>query len=187
VLHGFVSIALHCMGFASNPVTVVPVENRYSSREREMIGMLANNIVLKSDLQGNETLREYLTRLARNDLAALGHQRVPYDEVLSAIARNSERDEPAALAIALQNNFTYRFALGDVEVQREELPITHCPYDLYFNFIENSDEGLTLELQYATDVYESGSAVRLAEMVLTGIDLSLETLEADVFSTGSAR
>ncbi|MFC1473992.1 AMP-binding protein [Rhodococcus qingshengii] len=168
VLHGVVALTLTATGFGTSSLVTVPVENRHSSSDRAAVGMIANNLLLKSSIDFGQSLDAYLKALARSDIEALGHQRFPLEDAVGILREGDGTDHRVDLpiAMALQKDHQNHVALNGASLDRIRLPISRCPYDLYFNFLQHpAREGITLELQYATDIYDESAIMVIANAV----------------------
>ncbi|MGN5237668.1 AMP-binding protein [Rhodococcus sp. SJ-3] len=182
VLHGAVAMTLASRGLGTSSLATVPIENRHSSGDRQVVGMLANNLLLKAALDDRETVGGNLRTLADADIEAFGHQRYPFEQAVRILRETQHLDETetaSPLAIALQNNYQDYLEIGDVELRRIVLPTTRCPYDLYFNFIQHAehDAGITLELQYAADLYDRTTIDDMVEAFLKCASMTLDDLK----------
>jgi amino acid adenylation domain-containing protein len=61
------------------------VANRGTRETESLIGMIVNNIVLRTDLSGDPTWRELLVRVRRVALEAYARQDIPFDKVVEAV------------------------------------------------------------------------------------------------------
>jgi amino acid adenylation domain-containing protein len=61
------------------------VANRRSRQIEGLIGMIINNVVLRTDLSGEPTFRELLVRVRRVALEAYARQDIPFDKVVEAV------------------------------------------------------------------------------------------------------
>jgi acyl-CoA synthetase (AMP-forming)/AMP-acid ligase II len=81
------------------------VANRNRAETNGLIGPLVNTVILRTDLGGEPSLREVMCRVRATTVAALARQDVPFEELVSLLARE-HAFAPAALApvmITLQN------------------------------------------------------------------------------------
>src|ERR1041385_1990843 len=67
-----------------------PISNRPRSETEKLIGFFLNNLALRTDLSGDPTFREALSRVRRTALDAYANQDVPFEKLLSEL--KPERD-----------------------------------------------------------------------------------------------
>ena len=67
-----------------------PIANRPQTETESIIGFFLNNLALRSDLSGNPSFREVLTRVRKTALDAYAHQDVPFEKLIETL--KPERD-----------------------------------------------------------------------------------------------
>ena len=67
-----------------------PIANRPQTETESLIGFFLNNLALRSDLSGDPTFRDVLTRVRKTALDAYAHQDVPFEKLIDAL--RPERD-----------------------------------------------------------------------------------------------
>ena len=73
------------------------VANRNRPGTEELIGPIANTVILRTSLSGNPSAREVIRRVRATTIGALANQELPFEAVVEALARD-RAVEPAALA-----------------------------------------------------------------------------------------
>ena len=69
----------------STVVIGTPVDNRDRPELERAVGMFVNMLALRTDLSGDPTLREVLTRVRSTTIGGLAHQHLPFDEVVEIL------------------------------------------------------------------------------------------------------
>ena len=98
-------ILLHCYVGQEDLRVATLVANRNRSGTAELIGPLANTVILRTNLAGDPSPREVVRRVRTTTLAAFDHQDLPFEELVETLERERAL-KPEALArvmITLQN------------------------------------------------------------------------------------
>ena len=162
------------------------IANRRWRETEGLIGMIINNVVLRTDLSGNPTFRELLGRVREMTLEAYTHQDLPFDKVVEAL--QPERD--------LSHNplFQVMFSFHDAPLPNLELPgLTvnlleglsngSAKFDLNIIVIPRAEQhdrarpgagtdGITVIWEYNTDLFDETTIARMVahyQTLLEGI------------------
>ena len=152
------------------------IANRRWRETEGLIGMIINNLVLRTELSGNPTVRELLGRVRETTLEAYAHQDVPFDKVVEAL--QPERN--------LSHNPLYQVMFGfhDAPMPDIELPGLNvsvlvglsngsAKFDLNVivipHFVQQvglhpgaaDAAGLTLLWEYSTDLFDAPTITRM--------------------------
>ncbi|GGS45380.1 non-ribosomal peptide synthetase [Streptomyces griseoviridis] len=169
VLHAALGALLTRWGAGEDIVLGTPVAGRTEPALDPLIGLLTNTLVLRADTSGDPAFRDLLARLRIADLAALDHQDLPFDRLVDDLnpPRRPGRHPLFQVMLALQNNEP---AVLDLDGRRTELRPTAtgtAKFDLFVDAQERrtpegAPDGLTLHVEYATDLYDAGTAEAFA-------------------------
>ncbi|MFE0549047.1 amino acid adenylation domain-containing protein [Streptomyces pilosus] len=169
VLHAAVSALLTRCGAGEDIVLGTPVAGRTEPALDPLIGLISNTLVLRADTSGDPAFRDLLARLRTADLAALDHQDLPFDRLVDELnpPRTPGRHPLFQVMLALQNNAP---AVLELDCTRAELRPTAtgtAKFDLFVDVQEHhtpdgAPGGLTLHVEYATDLYDAGTAEAFA-------------------------
>ncbi|MFH9010874.1 amino acid adenylation domain-containing protein [Streptomyces sp. NPDC017943] len=165
VLHAAISALLTRCGAGEDIVLGTPVAGRTEPALDQLIGLITNTLVLRADTSGDPAFRDLLARLRTADLAALDHQDLPFDRLVEELnpARTPGRHPLFQVMLALQNNTP---AVLELDGRRTELRPTAtgtAKFDLFVDVLERrapdgTPGGLTLHVEYATDLYDAETA-----------------------------
>jgi hypothetical protein len=152
------------------------VAGRSRAELEDLIGCFTNTLVLRSDLSGDPTFRELLSRVREVMLGAYAHQEVPFEKLVEELRpERSPRYHPV---------FQVLFNYLDVPRQTTEIPglriedfdvgLETALTDLSVD-IERNGESLTCYFTYNSDLFEPTTISQLAGDYRT----LLETAAAD--------
>ncbi|MFY2559117.1 amino acid adenylation domain-containing protein [Corallococcus terminator] len=141
------------------------VANRNRPELEGLMGFFTNQLVLRTDLSGDPTLRELFARLRRVTLEAYDHQDVPFERLVSAL--RPER-EPGVSPL-----FQVKMVLQNAPAPSLELPGLRpglmeleggetSKWDLLLDF-SPGDGGLWARTEFDTDLFDEATLERLWE------------------------
>ncbi|MFF8035656.1 condensation domain-containing protein, partial [Streptomyces sp. NPDC016626] len=169
VLHAAVSALLTRCGAGEDIVLGTPVAGRTEPALDHLIGLFTNTVVLRADTSGNPPFGDLLARLRAGDLAALDHQDLPFDRLVDVLnpPRRPGRHPLFQVMLALQNNEPAVLRLGEHEVGLRPTATGTAKFDLFVDVFqrhgaEGAPAGLDLHVEFATDLYEAGTAEAFA-------------------------
>jgi amino acid adenylation domain-containing protein/non-ribosomal peptide synthase protein (TIGR01720 family) len=142
-----------------------PIANRNSSEVEGLIGFFVNTLAIRIDTSKNPTFKELLKRVEKVTLGAYEHQDVPFEQLVEYlnIPRDLSRHPLFQVMFVLQNMEMTNISLGDLELQYEDSDqLRRAKFDLTLNAIE-SPEGLYLGFEYAQDLFDEQSIIKLAK------------------------
>jgi amino acid adenylation domain-containing protein len=149
-----------------------PIANRHRSEIEGLIGFFVNSLVLRSDLSGNPTFRELLSRVRDVALEAYAHQDLPFEKLVEELdpERDLGRNPLFQVAFALQNAPMQRLELPGLTLEPAPLESGSTRFDLEIHLWEpahglrslwQSQEGLSGFISYSTDLFERDRISRL--------------------------
>jgi amino acid adenylation domain-containing protein len=152
----------------------VPVAGRTRPELEGLIGYFVNMLVLRAELSGEPTFREYLGRVRERALAAYAHQEVPFLKVVEALARKRDpsRNPLFDVSFALENTPLGALRLAGVEVSEVSgIYGETAKFDLSISATEHGG-GIGVTIEYATDLFDAATIERMAghwRVLLEGI------------------
>jgi hypothetical protein len=141
-----------------------PFANRSRAEFEELVGFVANTLVLRVQLAGNPTFSTLLGRVRETTLGALDHQEVPFDHVVEAM-RVQRRQDVNPL---VQVNFRARveepatLQLPGATTSRVAVDAGFAAFELALD-LHVLEEAIVGELLYNVELFDLPSAVRLAD------------------------
>ncbi|MFF9352045.1 amino acid adenylation domain-containing protein [Streptomyces sp. NPDC014734] len=148
-----------------------PVSGRDRAETQEMLGLFLNTLVLRTDLSGDPGFAEVLTRLREGALDDYGHQEVPFERLVNALApeRGPSRT-PLFGAMFLWEGADGQgpggaddSGTGTLVVERQAVGETTAKFDLTLSVTERADGSLSGGLNYATALFDPATAARMAD------------------------
>jgi surfactin family lipopeptide synthetase A len=183
LLAGFVALLHRYTG--QNDICVGSgIANRRWCDTEGLIGMIINNVVLRTDASGNPPFRDLLRQVREVTLAAAAHQDLPFDHVVQALA--PERDP--SFNPLFQTMFSFHDApkpdlvLPGLRISlTEALSNESAKFDLNVIVIprldrrfgrtaEAEDDGLTVIWEYNTDLFDSATMTRMMRHYQTTLE-----------------
>ena len=163
VLHAAIAALLHRMGAGEDIPIGAPIAGRDDAALEDLVGFFVNTLVLRSDLRGDPSFVELLARVREADLVAFEHDALPFDRLVEALnpARVRGRNPLFQVMLSYQDRSGDREEILGLDGDMRLAPNGAAMFDLDFIVVE-SDE-LTVELQYATDLFDAATAEALAE------------------------
>ncbi|MET7995456.1 non-ribosomal peptide synthase/polyketide synthase [Amycolatopsis sp. NPDC005232] len=163
VLHATVATLLHRLGAGEDIPLGAPIAGRTDAALDELVGFFVNTLVLRADLSGEPTFAELLARLREADLSAFSRQDLPFDRLVEEL--NPDRVPGRNPLFQVMTGYHYR-PDGDPDVlglptEWLEVPGETAMFDLSFTMVDDAGADITLQLEYATDLFDAGTAERM--------------------------
>jgi amino acid adenylation domain-containing protein len=136
--------------------------NRTMPETEQMIGFFINLLAVRTDLSGNPTFRELLSRVRERLLEAYAHQEVPFPKVVQEIQpERSTTHNPIVQALfVMQNAPRTKRELAGLRVEPFEVPVTTSKFDMAVFMAERPD-GLIGYWVYSTELFEQRTIQRM--------------------------
>ncbi|MFI7673279.1 amino acid adenylation domain-containing protein [Actinophytocola sp. NPDC049390] len=141
-----------------------PSAGRNRTETENLIGLFVNSLVLRTDLSGDPTYTEVLTRVKETALAAYDNQDLPFERIVEELAprRDASRNPFFQTTFVLQTvDETQPWQLPGVTVERTPVSGGLGKFDLNLTLRETSDGALTGYVDYPVDMFERVTVERL--------------------------
>ncbi|WP_208921566.1 non-ribosomal peptide synthetase [Streptomyces capitiformicae] len=140
-----------------------PVAGRGQRELDGLVGCFVNSLALRGDLSGDPAFAELLERTRDRALTDFDCQDVPFEQVLDAVGadRDPARHPVFQTMLTLQNARPPRTGFDGLDVEPVAARTASCLMDLMFTATER-DGRLAFTVEYATDLFDEESVVRLA-------------------------
>ena len=189
-LHAAFSVLLARYSNETDIVVGTVVANREQAEVADLIGFFVNSLVLRSDLSADPTFVELLNQSKSTLLDAYQHQQLPFEKLVEQLQppRSLSHSPLFQVMLILQNNEAATVDLPGVSLATVESQNEVAKFDITLSMRE-SEQGLQLNWQYNTDLFNAGTIERLAahfERLLAQLTdladqqvMSLDMLSAD--------
>ncbi|MFJ9247502.1 non-ribosomal peptide synthase/polyketide synthase [Streptomyces sp. NPDC101776] len=151
-----------------------PIAGRTDEALADLVGFFVNTLVLRTDVSGDElTFRELLGRVRESSLAAFEYQDLPFDRVVEAL--NPPRVAGRNPLFQVMLGYHHR-PDGDPDVlglatEWFDMDTGMAKFDLHFTFVdETGRDRVVLLLEYATDLFDHGTAETIAARMARLLD-----------------
>ena len=168
-----------------------PIAGRTDSALDDLVGFFVNTLVLRTDTSGNPSFRELVSRVRAGNLAAYGHQDLPFERLVEVInpARSLSRHPLFQVMLALQNTAEVKLELDGLSCGFEGVSTSSAKFDLSVSLGEERNPdgapaGIGGVVEYATDLFDRASVealigrlVRLLEAAVADPERAIGSLE----------
>ena len=145
-----------------------PVASRDQIQLEALIGFFANTLVMRGDLSGNPTFRDFLGRVRQTAIGAFEHQSLPFELLVADLNPERRADRHPLFQVLFQVLGAQSTAphLAGLEVQREQLQSAAARFDLELTLREEP-AGMNGSLIYSADLFEAATIERLMDHFVT--------------------
>ncbi|MBN3958469.1 non-ribosomal peptide synthetase [Nostoc sp. NMS8] len=139
-----------------------PIANRNRAEVDSLIGFFVNVLVLRTELSGDLSFQELLTRVKSTALEAYIHQDLPFEKLVEEIQPNRDLSYNPLFQVmfVLQNVSISNPRLSDISVTCEEGYNGTSKFDLTL-FMEDDEQGLVATCEYNTDLFNADTITRM--------------------------
>ncbi|GAA3046574.1 non-ribosomal peptide synthetase [Actinokineospora globicatena] len=168
-----------------------PIAGRTDEALDDLVGFFLNTLVLRTDVSGDPTFAELLSRVRATDLAAYAHQDVPFERLVEILnpARAMARHPLFQTMVIFHDADDRDLGLPGVAAAGQdgaepggagqEIEVTTARFDLTFTFTELAD-GITGTVEYADDLFDRATAARLADRLVRFVEAVAATPTAPI-------
>ena len=146
-----------------------PIANRDINETKRMIGMFVNNIVVKGNINPEETFQEFLNKMKEQILDDLSNQPYPFDMLVKklGIKGDNSRNPLFDVMFTYQNKEENMLNLDEHEVQVIEIDNKIAKFNLS---LEIKPKLHTINIEYCTDLLKKQTIERLFEHYMNVIN-----------------
>ncbi len=140
------------------------IANRNQTEIEPLLGLFTNTLVMRTDLSGNPTFKELLSRVRKEALEAYKHQDLPFEQLVEALhpARDLSHHPLFDVMFIMQDDPLKYLSLPGLSISPLEVHTGTSKLDLIF-FIWEGKNGLRGEIEYYTEIFEESTILRMIE------------------------
>ncbi|MBE8998845.1 amino acid adenylation domain-containing protein [Nostoc sp. LEGE 12447] len=144
------------------------IANREHSEIEGLIGFFVNTLVLRTDLSGNPSFSELLSRVRQVALGAYSHQELPFEMLVEALQPERDLSHPPLFQVmfVLQNTPMSGVELAGLTISSLSAHSTIAKFDLTLS-MHNSAAGLVGIWEYNTDLFDASTIERMSGHFVT--------------------
>jgi amino acid adenylation domain-containing protein/non-ribosomal peptide synthase protein (TIGR01720 family) len=146
-------------------VVGTPVTTRDDEELQRQLGFFVNTLPLRDRVSAHEGFDGLFTHVRTTTLAALEHRLYPFSRLVDELelARDISRPPIFEVMVVLQDRSQRTFAVDGVRVSEFFSDWKVSKYSLTFEFVETGTDGLSLYLEYDSDLFDRDRIERMAE------------------------
>ncbi|MGV4892322.1 condensation domain-containing protein, partial [Streptomyces viridosporus] len=160
VAHAALAALLSRFGAGHDIPIGSPIAGRLDDGLTDLVGFFVNTLVLRTDLTGDPSFAELLTRVRETDLAAYAHQDLPFEQLVEALnpARSLSRHPLFQTLLTYNSNDgSSELSVPGIQITGAEFDVITSRVDLAFSLTETSrDDGSVIRgsVEYSTDLFD---------------------------------
>ncbi|HYO58089.1 non-ribosomal peptide synthetase [Archangium sp.] len=148
-------------------VVGTPIGNRIRGELEPLIGYVAHAIPLRTDLSGDPTFLELLTRVRDTTLGAYANPDVPYEHLVRELepGKDPERHRLFDALFVLHAGFPSNLELPGLRLELVDVPDAPAQFGATLShlsiYMSEGEQGFAGNLEYATELFEPPTIDRL--------------------------
>ncbi|MFD0634336.1 amino acid adenylation domain-containing protein [Catenulispora yoronensis] len=144
------------------------VGNRSQAQTEDLIGFFVNALVLRTDLSGDPTFTDLLSRVRSTALGAYAHQDLPFEQLVEALGVERDRSRTPLFQVS----FNYLQPddapeIGDAAQDPLSVPAVVSKVDLTLHMSDLRDGGPSCGLEFSTGLFDRSTVERMADHLVT--------------------
>ncbi|WP_405461332.1 amino acid adenylation domain-containing protein [Streptomyces sp. NBC_00101] len=187
VLQAALAVTLHAHGAGTDIPLGTAAAGRPDEALGDLVGFFVNTVVLRTDLSGDPTFRELLTRIREFDIAAFSHGDLPFERIVEAVnpERSGAHHPLFQTMLVLQNQDRAELDLPGITTRDRSRHTGISKFDLTFSLTElggtpdgtgagtGAPSGIGGHLEYATDLFDATTARGLSDRLARILTLAV--------------
>jgi amino acid adenylation domain-containing protein len=142
------------------------ISGRNQPESQGLIGLLANRLVLRTDLSSSSSFRGLLGRIGEVAVGAHSHQGMPFEKLVEELQPERDLSRPPLYQVGFRvlDAADGLPALPGLAVKPFSVPVTQSRADVTLQ-VQEQDDGVQLELVYRADLFDQGRMVEMLEQL----------------------
>ncbi|MFN6464049.1 MAG: amino acid adenylation domain-containing protein, partial [Nostoc sp. DedVER02] len=143
-------------------VVGTPIANRDRLELEGLIGFFVNTLVLRTDLSGNPSFQQLLSRVRQLTLLSYAHPDLPFEELVKALQPQRDLSHTPLFQVmfVLQNAPISEIELAGLTISSLPAQSTTAKFDLTLS-MQNTATGLVSVWQYNADLFDASTIERM--------------------------
>ncbi|MGE0127963.1 MAG: amino acid adenylation domain-containing protein [Blastocatellales bacterium] len=139
-----------------------PIANRNRIEIEGLVGFFVNTLPLRTDLSGDPSFSDLVSRVREVALEASAHQDLPFEKLVDELqlARDLSRAPLFQVVFVLQNTPRQTLELPGLTLTPMEVEGETAKFDLILGFSE-TERGLIARVEYNTDLFDAATISRM--------------------------
>jgi pristinamycin I synthase 3 and 4 len=194
VLHAGVSALLSLGGAGSDIVIGASVAGRIDDALKDMVGLIADVVVLRLDTSGEPSFRDLILRARAIALSAYANQDLPFESIVNALAptRSFARQPLFQVMLDFENIATDVLHIPGLAVRSLQAAPEKAKFDLSFSFAhapqaEAAESGLIGFIEYACDLFDEETIAHMVEGLIALFDIVVHEPELHLQQIAESR
>ncbi|MHC5824782.1 MAG: non-ribosomal peptide synthetase, partial [Nostoc sp.] len=160
------------------------IANRNQLEVKGLIGLFANNLVMRTNLSENPSFRELLGRVQEVVLSAYSHQDLPFEKLVEELQpeRNLSHSPLFQVMFAFHNTPSELWELPGLTITPLKVHNGAAKFDLTLD-LEETSSGIKGGIEYNTDLFDATTIARMVghlQTLLQGIVANPEQQISDL-------
>lgn len=142
----------------------IPIANRSRVETNDLIGLFLNTLVMRADLQREQRFVDFVGQVRQTALDAYKNQELPFEKLVDELRpqRDASYNPIFQVMFVHQSAATADVALTGLQASQIPVDSGVAKFDLTL-FVEESRQGLSVGLEYNSDLFADSTAQRLLQ------------------------
>jgi hypothetical protein len=170
-------LLIHNYSNADDFLIGVPVANRHNENMQNIMGFLANTLLLRVKINKNDTISDFIKNILCSINEYVNFQRYPYNEVVNYLQPKRQVNSNSLFQIMfgyqiINSNYSLKSGLP---LERMEVDIGLSKFDLAF-FIFEENENISIITEYSLEIFSEAWMTSFIHDYKTILSLLFEKL-----------
>ncbi len=142
-----------------------PIARRTEGETENLIGFFINMLAMRTNFSGNPTFVDLLKQVKQTTLDGYANQDAPFEQVVEmhSVGRDVASSPIFQVSFVLNNTpESESEGIGSLQLESEAIETKNSTFELSFD-MDDSPSGLTIMLQYCTDLFKHDTIVRMTQ------------------------